>query len=83
MDFVRALVRAKVRDAPEVLRESLRQAWLARWCALLSVAAQEALAASLTEPGLALLDGAAGPEPTVGDLLLDGGPPPAVSLLHV
>ena len=29
----------------------------ARWWALLSVAAQDALAASLTEPSLALLDG--------------------------
>ena len=39
--------------------------------ALLSVSAQDALAASLTEDSLALLDGTDGTEPTLGDLLLD------------
>ena len=74
LDFVRGLVCAKVSEAPPALRESLRQAWLARWWGLLSVAAQDALAASSVETGFALLDGADGPEPPPGDLLLDGGP---------
>ena len=72
-DLVRDLAAAKAREAPELLRASLRHAWAARWWALLSVAAQDALAASLTEPSLALLDGEDGAEPTLGDLLLDAG----------
>ena len=48
-------------------------AWAARWWALLSVAAQEALAASLVEPSLQLLDGWDAAEPSLDDLLLDAG----------
>ena len=60
--------------APEILRGSLRQAWLARWWALLSIAAQDALAASLSETALGALEGGGGPEPSLGDLLLDAVP---------
>ena len=71
--LVRDLAASKARAAPELLQASLRVAWAARWWALLSVAAQEALAASLVEPSLQLLDGWDAAEPSLDDLLLDAG----------
>ena len=73
LDLVRDLAASKARGAPETLQASLRVAWAARWWALLSVAAQEALAASLVEPALQLLDGWDAAEPSLDDLLLDAG----------
>ena len=69
----RDLAASKARAAPELLQASLRVAWAARWWALLSVAAQEALAPSLVEPSLQLLGGWDAAEPSLDDLLLDAG----------
>ena len=51
LKFVRRLARARARGAPPLLRASARQAWANRWWGLLSVAVQDALAATLTRQG--------------------------------
>jgi len=56
--FVRLLAQAKARAAPEVLRRSAELAWQRRWSAILAVAAQRSLAASLLELPLDALGGA-------------------------
>ena len=72
-DECRALLRHladhKAREAQDTLREALRHAWASRWRALLAVAAQDALAASLAEASFRLLDGHDAEEPPLGDLL--------------
>ena len=69
--FVRLLARAKSRRVPELLLGAAVQAYVRRWTALLAVAAQRALAASLLQLplfGETCVDGA---EPPVSDLLAD------------
>ena len=63
-DLVPQLAAMKVRDAPPLLRRSAQLAWADRWWAILSVAVQDSVAASLLAPagkGL-VLGGAVGPE---------------------
>ena len=69
--LVRDLASAKARDAPEVLRGSLFYGWVSRWWALLSMAQQTALAASLSEEHMGVLHGTAADEPPLADVLLD------------
>ena len=69
-DLVRHLASRKADEAPAVLKASLRQRWAARWWALLSVSAQDALAASLAEESLRLLDGRDAEAPPLSDVLL-------------
>ena len=71
VDPVRHLASRKASDAPDVLRASLFQAWSARWWGILSVAAQDALAASLGEALVCLPEGFDGEAPLLGDVLLD------------
>ena len=73
-DLVRHLADSRAREAPEVLRASLRAAWAARWWGLLSVAQQGALAASLGEALVLLPEGFDGEAPPLGDVLLDRAP---------
>ena len=69
IELVRHLASYKARAAPLVLRGPLRQAWAARWWSLLSVAAQDALAVSLSgSPARAAEFGDA--EPPVEEVLL-------------
>ena len=64
LDLLRQLAAARARTAPPLMRQSAQAVWLARWQGLVSVAVQDALAATLVDDGVVLLDGA------------DGGPPP-------
>ena len=68
--FVRLLADCKARSAPELLRASVKAAWIQRWTGLASVAAQRAFAASLLHLPL---DGLAydGDEPWLQDVLSD------------
>ena len=59
---------ARARSEPRALRPAAAQRWRARWHAMLAVAAQRALAATLVNDGAALVDG------------VDGAPPPAAEL---
>ena len=68
--FVAGLAKHKARAAPALLRSSARAAWLSRWWGLLSVAAQSALAATLTGDGVLALGGPSGfDEVPLGDVL--------------
>ena len=81
VSFVRLLACAKSRRVPELLLGAAAQAYVRRWTALLAVAAQRALAASLLQLplfGETCVDGA---EPPVSDMLADArwesGPAPS------
>ena len=68
--YVAQLVRQRVRSAPALMRSSAGAAWRSRWWGLLSIAAQDALAASLLREGHRALGGAAGhDEPCLADVL--------------
>lgn len=71
VDTVRALAAAKARSAPRLVRASALHAWEARWWTILSVGAQSALAATLTEEAVMVLDGHDGEEPPLADVLFD------------
>ena len=74
---IRLLAKARARSAPAVLRRSAELGWAARWWSLLSIAAQDALAATLLEDSLATLAGSDGPSPPLPDLFLDTTLPPS------
>ena len=65
------LATAKARSAPARLRKAARQAYLSRWWAVLSVASQSAVAATLCGDAAALRF-APDVEPPLGDIV--GGP---------
>jgi hypothetical protein len=69
--LLRALAAKKAEDAPPLLRGAARQAWVARWYALLSVAQQTALAATLAEDVPSTLDGVVGEPPPLAEVLLN------------
>ena len=56
-----------------ILRKQVRRRLRARWTAMLSIAVQGALAATLVQEGESLLDAADGIAPAVVDLWLDAG----------
>ena len=70
-DTVRQLATVKAREAPRQLRSAAVRAWEQRWWALLSVAAQSALASTLVDDAPDLLGGWDGPEPEVVEMLQD------------
>ena len=82
LQLVRLLAKQKARAAPALLRRSAELAWTNRWWGLLSVAAQDALMATLTGEGFLALGGAAGEdEPDLAEVLLaDTAGPPASRL---
>ena len=67
---VAQLAHAKARAAPQHLRTAARCAYEARWWALLSCAQQSALAATLVDDAVVLLDGHDGAEPVIADVLV-------------
>ena len=73
--FVVDLAWAKAESAPKLLRVAAAHAWRARWTAILAVAAQAALAATLLgwDPGTAA--GVDGEELTLSALLATPAPP--------
>ena len=66
--LLRVAAAARARTEPAPLRPAAARRWLARWQAMLAVAAQKALAASLVDDGAVLLDG------------IDGVPPPPAEM---
>ena len=78
--FVRRCARLRAAEAPRLLRTSAAQAWSNRWWGILSVAVQDALAATLSLEGQCALGGcAADLDVPLGDVLLDAdiGPSPS------
>ena len=69
--LLRQLAQARARSAPVALQAGVRAAWLTRWTSMLSVAAQAALAATLVDDAVAVLDGTDGVVPTDADVWLD------------
>ena len=72
-DLVDKLAEYKAQYASPLLRRSVQLAWVDRWAAMLGIAVQDALAASLLAVSGAqlVLDQAAAPVPEL-DVLLDG-----------
>ena len=75
-DSARELLRVAAGDRavgePRYVRGAVRRAYLTRWTTLLSVATQDALAATLVEDGAALLDTAQERVRSSEEVLLDG-----------
>ena len=69
---LRDLAAFRARSAPPMLQRAARSAWLLRWSALLSVAQQDALAATLVDDVPVELDGTDGEPPTEVGVWLDG-----------
>merc|ERR1711904_716877 len=71
-DWIRYLAKIKARQQHPLLQRSVQLAWSDRWWALIGVATQNALAASLLAPSgtRLVLDGKAADEPAL-DALLD------------
>ena len=63
---LRALAAARAREAPACLRASAHRAWLSRWWAVLSIAQQSSLAASLSDDAVGAVPG--GDSSTPSDL---------------
>ena len=57
---------------PQALRAAAARAWRARWVTMVSTVCQDALAATLVDDGVSLLDVAQSSEPTSVDVWLDG-----------
>ena len=71
-NFLRKLVKLRVRRAPRLLRRAAALGWLRRWTCLLSVTAQRALASTLLEPTATVPLGTPGfDEPDLAEVLQD------------
>ena len=70
-DVVTQLATARARAAPNHLQLSARLAYEARWWAILSCAQQDALAATLVDDGILLIDGHDGMAPELVEVLVD------------
>ena len=69
--MVEQLAIAKAREAPPYLQAAARGAYEMRWWALLSCAQQNALAATLVDDSVLLLDGRDAPAPELAEILID------------
>lgn len=69
LTILRGLAKVKSRASPEQLRRSARLAWCRRWIRMLSVAAQNALAETLTKPSSPHLTELDGDTPELSDVL--------------
>ena len=70
-DVLARLAAARARAAPRHLQLSARIAFESRWWALLSIAQQDSLAATLVDDGVLLLDGHDAVVPLVTDVVVD------------
>ena len=70
-DILAQLAAARARAAPRHLQLAARLAFESRWWALLSCAQQDALAATLVDDGILLLDGHDGAVPEAADVVLE------------
>ena len=71
LETVEQLAAARAREAPGYLQTAARRALEARWWALLSCAQQGALAATLVDDAVRLLDGCDVPAPELAEILVD------------
>ena len=69
--LLRDLAKARAESEPRVLRSSVARAFRARRVMLILVAAQDALAATLVNDGVSLLDAPVAGAPHIVDLWLD------------
>ena len=69
LDLVRHLAAKKAQEAPRLLRTSARLAWSARWFGFLSVAAQSALAGSISEAPTRIMAEHDTEEPSLAEVL--------------
>ena len=67
--LLRDLANARARDAPARVKRAAAVGWLRRWWAMVSVSAQDSLAATLVDDGMLLLDGQDGAMPCLGDIV--------------
>ena len=67
--LLRDLAYARSRDAPARLRHSAASGWQRRWWAMLAVTSQDALAATLVDDGVILLDGHEGSMPCLAEVV--------------
>ena len=72
LDLLEAAAEMRGREEPRVLHGQAARMWRARWAAMLAVAAQDALAATLVHEGHATLDAPSGGPPTSVDVWPDG-----------
>ena len=70
LDFVDSLAFSRAREAPPVLRRSVRLGWRRRWGRMLAVSCARAFAASLVALPAAALPGTDGATPDLADLFL-------------
>ena len=71
LDFLSKLAAHKTGSEPPALRASAARAWRSRWVTMISVVSQDALAATLVDDGVALLDAAQVPCPSSVEVWLD------------
>ena len=76
LDLLDAAAAGKAAEEPPVLRRQAARAWRARWVTMLSVAIQDATAATLVAEGARFLDAAEGATPTAVDVWLDAARSP-------
>ena len=78
-ELLRSAAAARAQTEPGPLRKQAARSWEARWIAMLSVSAQNAIATTLVQEGIQTLDAPSAPEPLSIDVWLDGdsawGPP--------
>jgi hypothetical protein len=79
--FIRQLAQTRCRAAPAALQTATAQAYIARWSALLTHAAQTAFAKSLLFEDLRLHTAGDGESPLLSDLLDLHTTPPDISRL--
>ena len=71
LDLFEKLAESKARSEPLALRGAMARAWRARWVTMISTVAQDSLAATLVDDGVAVLDLAQSSGPTSVDVWLD------------
>ena len=69
--LIRELARYKAEASPMALRRRTERAWAARWWTMLSVTAQDTLAASLLNDGVFRVGDVTAPTPTAVDAIYD------------
>ena len=70
--LIRAAASSRARAEPMMMQSAICRALHTRWITMVSVAVQDAVAASLVNEGVALLEAADGPMPLPVQLWLDG-----------
>ena len=72
LELLDAAAQCRAQHDPAVLRRQAARAWRARWIGMIAVSAQDALAATLIQEGLGILDAPAGTVPETAEVWIDG-----------